>query len=149
MAPPAGWILSVFFHSLHNSLATYAELEGTLGVLMFLIDWSGWFFMGSLVLWSVWHEGRLLGRYLKDEVERGLISEQHYRTAISSWAQTSAWWRAMGSGHFGSTRRFYQVCGELAHKKHHLATLGEEGGSVQTVQALRAELHQLAPRAVA
>jgi len=53
------------------------------------------------------------------------------------------------SGTFRATSRFYQVCGELAHKKEQLAKLGDEGGYMQIIEQLRKELVQLAPQAKA
>jgi hypothetical protein len=51
------------------------------------------------------------------------------------------------TGTFRATARFYQVCGELAHKKEQLAKLGEESGNTRIIEKLRAELAQLAPQA--
>ena len=42
--------------------------------------------------------------------------------------------------------RFYQVCGELAHKKEQLSNLGDEHGNTAIIQALRSELLTLAPQ---
>jgi hypothetical protein len=56
---------------------------------------------------------------------------------------------ALTSGTFRSTSRFYQVLGELAHKKEQLQKLGDERGNTQIIQRLRAEMTQLAPVAKA
>jgi len=45
-----------------------------------------------------------------------------------------------------ATSRFYQVCGELAHKKEQLAKIGDEGGNTAIIAKLRAELQRLAPQ---
>jgi hypothetical protein len=50
------------------------------------------------------------------------------------------------TGKFMATGRFYQVCGELAHKKQQLLKVGDESGNNAIVQRYRAELAQLAPR---
>lgn len=144
LAPPAGWGVAVFTHSLHNSLATGAEHMPALGLLMFLIDWSGWLAIGMLILWALHREGRLLAVHLADEVDRCLTAQQ-YRTATSLGTQIGARLRALGSGRLGATRRFYRLCGELAHKKHQLALLGEDDG--RTIDGLRAELARLSGQA--
>jgi len=45
-----------------------------------------------------------------------------------------------------TTSRFYQVCGELAHKKEQLSRLGDESGNSAMIAALRTELATLAPK---
>jgi hypothetical protein len=42
------------------------------------------------------------------------------------------------------TSRFYQVCGELAHKKEQLIKL-DERGNTRIIEQLRSELVALAP----
>jgi len=54
---------------------------------------------------------------------------------------------AIYSGNHRKTRRFYQTCGELAHKKHQYATLGDERGNQAIIETLRSELAQLSPTA--
>jgi hypothetical protein len=54
---------------------------------------------------------------------------------------------AITSGTFRSTSRFYQVLGELAHKKDQLQRLGDEGRNTQLIEQLRMEMNQLAPQA--
>lgn len=146
LAPPAGWGLAVFTHSLHNALATGSEQLPALGLLMFLIDWSGWLAISVLIFWSLHREGRLLALHLADEVDRCLTPQQ-YRTASSLGTQIGARFRALSSGRLGSTRRFYRLCGELAHKKHQLALLGDEGGNSRVIEGLRAELARLSGQA--
>ena len=54
---------------------------------------------------------------------------------------------ALSSGSYRATARFYQVCGELAHKKEQFRKLGDEQGNVAIIEKLRGELTQLAPSA--
>jgi hypothetical protein len=54
---------------------------------------------------------------------------------------------ALSSGSYRATARFYQVCGELAHKKEQLTKLGDESGNLAIIEKLRGELTQLAPQA--
>lgn len=148
LAPLAGWCAALGFHGLHNTFAVLSEETPTFGALMFLTDWAGWLFMGILILVLIRREGRLVGAQLKEEMEAGRLSPSQYRTATSSWARTGARLRALFRGRVGATRRFYQVCGELAHKKAQLASLGDEGCNTALVEQLRTELAGLSGQAV-
>ncbi|HEV8579472.1 MAG TPA: PrsW family intramembrane metalloprotease [Thermoanaerobaculia bacterium] len=149
LAPPAGWGLAVGAHSLHNVLATAAPRIHELGVVMFLLDWTGWFVIAVVLLGAVWRERQMLRLQLADEVMRGTLDERQYRTALSAGFHLGARVRALGSGRLLATRRFYRLCGELAHKKQQLARLGDEDGASLLVEKLREEMRQLAPLAAA
>ncbi len=149
LAPPLGWAAALAFHSLHNTLATFAEGAAGFGILMFFVDWLGWLAICILILVSIRREGRLVGTHLAEEVGFGRLTDAQYRTAISSWAQTGARLRTLVGAGRGPTRRFYQVCGELAHKKAQLARLGDEGRNAALIEQLRAELAGLSSRALA
>jgi RsiW-degrading membrane proteinase PrsW (M82 family) len=145
--PVTGYVVAVFFHGLHNGLA--AVLPGRRGALalLLLVDWSGWAFMAAIIVWAFLREKRLMTSELAEEVDRGTLTAAQYRTATSAWSQTGARLGALGSGRMRATHRFYHLLGELAHKKHHLATLGEEEGNSVLVARLRRELAALAPLA--
>jgi hypothetical protein len=76
---------------------------------------------------------------LYSEVTSGLISPAQYQKALSPWTVTTA---AL-SGR--NTSRFYQVCGELAHKKEQARKHGDESGNLRIIENLRTELASLAP----
>jgi RsiW-degrading membrane proteinase PrsW (M82 family) len=148
LAPPAGWAVALGCHALHNALATLAEERPAVGALMFLTDWGGWLFMSLLILGSIHREGRLVEDHLAEEVGHGRLTPGQYRTAVSGWRPTGACLRALFRGRWRPTSRFYQVCGELAHKKEHLACFGDEGCNTVLVEQLRAELAVLSFEAV-
>ncbi len=144
-APLIGLGAAIFTHSLHNTLATipfFGELTCLLGTLL---DWSGWLFMGLFILYMIWHEGRLLTLHLREEVQSGLITPQQYQTAASTLGQSLARLAALFSGRYAATSRFYQVCGELAHKKEQLHKMGDESGNLNIIARYRDELSRLAP----
>ncbi len=149
LAPPAGWALAVMAHAVHNGLATAAPKVNQLGVLMFLLDWTGWFLIAVVLLVAIWRERRMLQTQLADEVTRGVLDERQYRTALSPGLHLDARLRALAAGRFLATRRFYRLCGELAHKKQQLARLGDEDGAALLVENLREEMRRLAPLAMA
>ena len=94
----------------------------------------------------IFHERNLLKKNLREEVVNGSISQRQYDTAISFF-QTNAHLTALTSGSFGSTRRFYQVLGELAHKKEQLTKIGDGRVNRRIIEQLRGELIHLAPLA--
>ncbi len=142
-----GFSVAVFTHAFHN---TFAGLIGGMEGLALgtILDWVGWFFMLAFILWMIVHEREILKRQLPEEVVNGLITPAQYRTALS-FAQTSARLNALSSGSYSATSRFYQVCGELAHKKEQLARLGDERGNQALIDQMRGELARLTPRAEA
>lgn len=140
-----GFAAAVFTHAFHN---TFGSLIGGIQGLAIgtFVDWVGWFFMLLFIIWMIMHERNILKRRLLEEVDSGLISPAQYRTALS-FAQSGARLSALTSGSYFATSRFYQVLGELAHKKEQLAKLGEERGNSGIIEKLREELTQLGPSA--
>jgi len=145
VAVPAGYGVAVAAHAFHN---TFSGLIGGVGgfVAGTFVDYIGYTAMLLFIIWMIVYERNILKRNLRDEVANGLISQNQYISA-TSFFQTNAHLAALASGTFRSTARFYQVCGELAHKKEQLAKLGEESGNTRIIEKLRAELIQLAPQA--
>jgi RsiW-degrading membrane proteinase PrsW (M82 family) len=145
IAVPTGYAIAVTAHAFHN---TFSGLIG--GIQGFvagtLVDYLGYAAMIVFIIWMIVYERNILKRNLRDEVTKGLISQKQYNSA-TSFFQTNAHLSALTSGTYRSTARFYQVCGELAHKKEQLARVGDENGNTKIIETLRAELTQLAPQA--
>jgi RsiW-degrading membrane proteinase PrsW (M82 family) len=147
LAPLAGWGMAMFTHGFHNFLASVPLLGEATCFIGLILDWIGVFFVFLLILWATWREQKLLKTHLREEVSLGLITPAQYRTASSGWAQMLARMNALFSKNYRSTKRFYQVCGELAHKKQQYLTLGDEEGNHAIIQGYRAELERLSPHA--
>lgn len=145
IAPIFGYMFAVFAHSFHN---TAAQLINGLGsfVLTVLVEWFGLLVILGFIIWQIRREQGLLKKHLIEEVNAGLISTAQYQTSVSFF-QFGARIAALGAGRLKATSRFYQVCGELAHKKEQLQKFGDESGNARIVESLRAELATLAPRA--
>ena len=145
IAVPVGYTLAVLTHAFHN---TFSSLIGGAGGFFvgLLADYLGYAIMLAFVIWMIFHERNLLKKNLREEVANGSISQRQYDTAISFF-QTNAHLTALTSGSFGSTRRFYQVLGELAHKKEQLTKIGDERVNRRIIEQLRGELIHLAPLA--
>jgi len=139
IAPLIGYGVAVTTHAFHN---TFGGLIGGMGGLAAgtFVDWVGWTFMLGFIIWMISNERNIVKNHLQSEVFSGLISQAQYQNALSPWTVTTA----MLSGR--NTARFYQVCGELSHKKEQLQKQGDEGGNLATIEKLRAELVSLAPR---
>jgi len=148
LAPLIGFSVAMFTHAFHNGMASLMSGIGGLAFGTFM-DWTGWFFMFLFILWAVSKDRKLLKKYLQEEYSLELITAAQYHTAISAGKQTSARMRALFSGRYKVTRRFYQVCGELAHKKEQYHTLGNEKNNREIIQEYRAELAVLKDKAVA
>jgi RsiW-degrading membrane proteinase PrsW (M82 family) len=143
LAPVAGWSMAIFAHSFHNTMADL--LPAPFNLVGTLIDWSGWILILLVILWTLYQERLNLIRYLNDEVKADTISPAQYRTACSAWAVSMARLSRLFSGRYHNTSMFYQLCGELAHKRNQVARLGDEGGNNATIQRIRQELARLSP----
>jgi len=137
-----GMGLAIFTHSLHNTLESFLRGEIGLGIGV-VIDWSGWMIMFAVLLWATRREEHALKEYLAEEVQSGVITPALYHTASSAWRQSLARSAAFFKGRYRKTARFYQACGEYAHKRRQYALLGDESGNLAVIQALRAELASL------
>jgi hypothetical protein len=104
--------------------------------------------MSGFAVWALRREGILLKKHLAGEVELGTFSSPQYQTAVSSLNQTMAAVNALFGKNYRATVTFYQLCGELAHKKEQLLSLGDETGNRLIIQSLRSELTRLSPGAL-
>lgn len=145
IAVPIGFAVAVFAHAFHN---TFSGLIGGLGgfIAGTTVDYLGYAFMLAFIVWMIVRERDILRRQLPEEVEKGYLSQKQYLSALSFF-QVNAYLSALTSGTFRKTARFYQVCGELAHKKEQLKRLGDERGNARIIEALRSELVALSPAA--
>ncbi len=143
-APVLGWVGAVFTHSFHNTVASVISGPGALAIGAFF-DWSGWLVMFIFALWMLRRDRLLMVQYLRDEVALGTMTPQQYQIACSAAAQGKARFSAINNGRYQATNRFYQLCGELAHKKNELINLGDEGGNTVRVARMREEMKKLSP----
>jgi RsiW-degrading membrane proteinase PrsW (M82 family) len=148
LAPLGGLGVAMLFHSLHNTIGSFIHGLGGL-VAEAAFDWSGWSLMFLFILWATARERGWIVKHLCEEVDLGLISFAQYETACSAWSQSIARFTALLNGRYRATNRFYQICGELAQKKHQRQTLGEEGHNSQIIERLQLELGHLAHFALA
>ena len=139
IAPVAGWTLAVLTHAFHN---TFASLMGGLEGLAAgtFLDWTGWFFMFLFAVGMIRREGKLLPKHLAEEVTAGHLTAAQLQKAASPFGSLFAFLKGRAAA------RFYQVCGELAHKKEQYSLHGDEGGNLAAIEGLRNELSALSPQ---
>lgn len=138
-APIVGFGAAVTTHAFHN---TFGTLVGGLGGLAAgtFVDWIGWTCMFGFILWMINNERNLVRQHLYSEMTAGVITQSQYQKALSPWTLSTA-----GLGGRANSR-FYQVCGEISHKKEQLAKFGDERGNMAIVETLRKELALLSPQ---
>ena len=140
-APILGWCAAVFTHAFHNTMASMGS-----GLLCFagtFLDWTGWVMMFLFILWNINRERNLVRKYLKDEVDLRVLTPDQYQTASSAILQSAEKLGKLFSGNYRKINRFYNLCAELAHKKHQNEKLGNEDGNLQRITSLRKEIYTL------
>jgi len=126
MAPIAGWSAAVFLHLVHNLASTF---PGALCLLLPLTDWGGVWLLVAIIVWSLIQERRWIRKYLAEEVAWGTLTNAQYEQAQSERKRTRHRLNTLISGGLGAylrVRHFYHLCSELAYKKHHYQSLGEQ-----------------------
>jgi len=139
VAPFLGLGMAMLTHSFHN---TFASLIGGVEGLVAgtFLDWTCWFFMFMFAIWMLLREGKMLSTRLREEVTAGRMTAAQLQSAASLFGSLFALLRGR------ATARFYQVCGELAHKKEQYAAHGDEGGNLSAIASLQNELSMLSPQ---
>jgi RsiW-degrading membrane proteinase PrsW (M82 family) len=140
VAPIAGLGVAIFTHAFHNTIGNFFYGIGGLGATIFF-DLIGYTLMIGFIIWMIIHERNIVKHQLLEEVSSGLITQTQYQKALSPWTMTTAGFSGRASS------RFYQVIGELAHKKDQFQRHGDEGGNTAIIESLRKELAVLAPQA--
>jgi len=138
----AGITVGIVAHSFHNTLLTIITGVTAL-VVGTTFDWTGWIIMFIFILLMIYRDGQLLVGNLQEEVRLGMITGEQYLTACSANPQGWARFTAFLHRRYQITNRFYQLCGELAHKKNPLARVGDEGGNTAIIIHLQEELKKL------
>lgn len=144
-APLIGYLVSVLTHSFHNTLAILLNGSPVYLIGTFL-DWSGWFMMLIFVGWAILREKRLLEKYLQEEITHQRITVEQYQRACSFLHRAFDPLTLLFRGKYKLVRKFYQICGELAHKKHQYEQYGREGGNQELIQRYQLELASLSER---
>jgi RsiW-degrading membrane proteinase PrsW (M82 family) len=144
LAPVGGWLLAVTLHGIHNAGATLAEQTACLSLGISLVaDWGGVLLLLVIAMLVIRRESQWIERGLVEEVRRGALSPQEFDLLRSSRWRLRVHWQARGRGGRAASRavdRYFQCATELAFKKQHLRSLGDEGGTAAEIQRLRQQL---------
>jgi RsiW-degrading membrane proteinase PrsW (M82 family) len=149
--PVAGWATAVLFHGIHNAGATLVEQTFCLSLgVSAVVDWGGLILLLGIAYLVLRRESHWIERGLVEEVRRSALTSQEFDLLRSAGQRMWVRWRAWNRGGrtaYRSVGRYYQVATELAFKKQHLRSLGDEGGNLDEIERLRQIL--AASRAVA
>jgi len=142
-APVTGYVLAVFFHALWNGSALFSSFSGFPLFILLLPLWI-LFVLAFLALITalVVREGRILRRFLEDEVLLGNITRPELELVCSPFGRM----RALLSEHGPHGRRFIDAASRLALSKWH-STRAAQGNkltvSADFIVPLRQELQRL------
>jgi len=147
LAPIVGLGIAMLTHSIHNTLSPLLIGIGGLGgmALGSLIDWFNWSLMFIFIVYLIVREQRLLAAHLRDEVPARVMSARQYQAAVKVYRRGPIVFQALFNGKLFPTLRFYQLCGELAHKKEQYRRLGNEQSNQAIINRLRNEIYRLSP----
>ncbi|MGD8491888.1 MAG: PrsW family intramembrane metalloprotease [Anaerolineae bacterium] len=144
VAPILGWMLAVALHSIHNTGATLVQQTSCLSlVVSFTVDWGGFFLLLAIAYLVLRKERGWLERGLVEEVRKGTLTPQEYLLLCSPGQRFWARWHAWGRGGwpaYHQVGRYFQCATELAFKKQHLRSLGDESGNLAEIHRLQEQL---------
>jgi protease PrsW len=143
-APVGGYFAAVFLHSLWNGSAFFLPALGL--QTFFIFSLLLWFMFvaafGVIVIALVVREGRIIRKYLQDEVLIGNLSQQELDLVCSPIGRL----KSLMAGRGKRGRRFIDAASRLALSKWH-ATRAMQGQkrtiSIDFIAPLRQELHRL------
>jgi protease PrsW len=141
LAPIGGWTLAVLLHGIHNAGATLADRTLCLSLgISFGIHWGGLLLLLAVAYLAWRRESRWIQRGLVDEVRRGTLSPDEFSLLGSAGRRQRLRWHAWSRGGrtaYRAVGRYYQCATELAFKKQHLRSFGDEGGNLEEIERLQ------------
>ncbi len=144
IVPVGGWALAVLLHAIHNTGVTLLEQTIWLSILVSLVvDWGGLMLLLAVAFFWLRKESQWIERGLSEEVHNGVITPEEWDLLRSAARRFWFRWEVRGRGGrdaYHAVGRYYQCATELAFKKQHLRTLGEESGNLAEVLRLREQL---------
>lgn len=140
--PVIGYLGAVFLHAVWNGMAVFFGLEGFLiGYLILEIPFFLIFVIFAFLI--MWRQSKILKEMLAIDIARGLIPEQHAKTATSAFKSTAWLLGGLFSGKFGARSKYLRAIGSLGLSYWHIqrATAAQgQTGSFQQNPILRDEV---------
>lgn len=122
-APVVGYVLACIAHALWNLTATVAGHNGNLLVYYVFVGAPAFIAFLGFVIWARFHEGRLIGQFLRPYADAGWLSPPEV-TMLASMSRRRAsrgWARANGGpAALRSMRAFQDTASELAHLRRRM-----------------------------
>ncbi|GAB4472065.1 MAG: PrsW family intramembrane metalloprotease [Anaerolineales bacterium] len=141
-APILGFSLAVFTHSMHNLISSvYPSFQTCL--VGTIIDWTGWLAMFLFVLYMIARERQILEQHLEEEILLGTITQAQFQKALSFSHRVFDPLVSLFSKRHPIVHRFYQLCGELAHKKAQAQLASDRVDYPAIIEAYRVELSKI------
>ncbi len=141
-----GFGAAVLAHAGHNTGLTLIEVS-PLGLGMTLVfDAFGVLFLLGVIVSSWVREGRIVARFLEDEIDRGTLRREDLAKVSSFFRRGPSRWQPLLAGDVSGWRRqgrFRQACAELAFLKRRSAREGRE--MADTLEELRHKVIALRP----
>jgi len=144
LVPVSAWAVAVSAHAIHNAGVSLVEQTLCLSLLLsMVVDWGGLLLLLGVAYFVLRKESHWIRRGLLEEVRRGDLSAQELALLCSAgrrlWVRWEAWGRG-GRRAYRDVGRYYQCATELAFKKQHLRSLGNERGNLAEIHRLRQQL---------
>lgn len=140
--PVIGYIGAVLLHALWNGMAVFFGLEGFIvGYLILEIPFFLIFVLFAFLI--MWRQSKILKEMLAIDVARGMIPEQHVKTATSAFKSTGWLLGGLFSGKYRARSRYLRAMGSLGLSYWHIqrATAAQgQTGSFQQNPILRDEV---------
>ena len=152
LAPLAGLLAAIFFHSLHNSTLIFVEQAPALFCLVLISNWGGVLGVFMTMLFSVRREREWLVEQLRGEMDECGLPPGHYDIACSPALRLSTRVGALvsrGPSAWIALSRYFHALTELAYKKHARDRRGDEGATRDAISGLRASALAMMPEAEA
>ncbi len=144
LVPAAGWVLAVMLHGIHNLGATLVEQTSCLSLgISLVVDWGGMLLLLGIAFLVLRKESQWIEQGLADEVRRGSLSPQEFDLLRSAGQRMLVRWTAWNRGGrvaYRAVGQYYQCATELAFRKQHLSSLGEEGENLAEIRRLQQAL---------
>jgi hypothetical protein len=142
IAPLVGLVIAMIAHATHNILSTLFQSPAGMSFTT-VLDWLGWFLMLLFIIIIMAIEGKQIKKYLKPEVEKGVLTEEQYEQSTSALKLIYHRIKALFQGKGRQRTQFYRTAAELSLKKKNLKRFGDRNGNGDAVASLREKLSEL------
>jgi hypothetical protein len=97
------------------------------------------------IFFLVKRERKIMLQNLAEEIHLGIITPEQYQIACSPVHQSRTRLKAWRGKNRKVVEHFFDLCGELAHKKNQYLIHGDEGGNSAAIERIRIEILALSP----